>query len=123
MVGGTSGWVFGMSSVAGYVSGGSCAEGSDTNVASNDGSGADGSVVGSGLGGGGGDGEWLGVIGVVGMWLGVGSSICGVEPSWMLENRSSISLLISPMFSSSSFLAGSLAGGGGAMSVGVKDEV
>ena len=100
----------------------------DTYVAGIDGSGkggsgADGSVVGSGLGGGGDDGEWSGVIGVVGMWSGVRSLICGGEPSGMSKNRSSISRLISSMFYSSPFLAGSLAGGGGAMSVGVKDEV
>ena len=75
------------------------------------------------LGGSCGNGEWSGVIGVVGMWSSVGSSICGGEPSRMLENRSSISRLISSMFSSSLFLAGSLAGGGGVMSVRVKDEV
>ena len=61
MVSGTSGWVFGMSSVAGCVSRGFCAEGSDTDVACTDasskgGSSADGSISGSGLGGGGGDG-------------------------------------------------------------------
>ena len=53
----------------------------------------------------------------------VGSSICEGEPSAMSENRPLISRLISSMFSSSPFLAISLAGGGGAMSVGVKDEV
>ena len=75
------------------------------------------------MGGGGGHGEWSGLIGMLQMWSGVGSSICGGEPSGMLENRSSISWLISSIFSSSPFLAGSLAGGGGAVSVGVKDEV
>ena len=124
----TSGWVSWMSSAAGCVSSEFCAEGSDTDIAGTDGlgrggSGANGSVAGFGLGGGGGDGEWLGVIGVVGMWSGVGSSICGGEPSGMSENRSSISRLIFSMFSSSPFLAGSLVGGWGAVSVGVKDEV
>ena len=53
----------------------------------------------------------------------VGSSICEGEPSAMLENRSLISRLISSMFSSSPFLAISSVGGGGVMSIGVKDEV
>ena len=114
--------------MVGCVSGGFCAKGLDTDVAGTDGcskggSGADGLVAGSGLGGGGGDGEWSCVIGVVGMWSCVEYSICGGEPSRMSENRLSISRLISSMFSSSPFLAGSLASGGGAMSVGVKDEV
>ena len=96
MVSGTSSWVCGMSSAAGCVSGGFCAEGSDTDVAGTDGpgrggSGADGSVAGFGLGGGGGDGEWSGVIGVVGMWSGVGSSNCWGESSGMSKNRLSIS--------------------------------
>ena len=127
MVSGTSGWVSWMSSAAGCVSGGFCAEGLDIDVAGTDGcskggSGGDGLVAGSGLGGGG-DGEWSGVIVEVGMWSDVGFSICGGEPSGMSENKSSISQLISSMFSSSSFLVGSLTGGGGVMSVGVKDEV
>ena len=63
------------------------------------------------------------MIGVVEMWSDVGFSIFGGEPSGMSENKSSISRLISSMFSSSSFLASSLVSGGGAMSVGVKDEV
>ena len=76
-----------MSSAAGCVSGGFCVEGLDTDVVGTDGSGkgdsgADGSVAGSGLGGGG-DGEWSGVIGVVGMWSNVRSSIFGGEPSGM----------------------------------------
>ena len=117
-----------MSSIARCVSSGFFAEGSDTDVVGTDGSGkgdsgADGSVAGSGLGGGGGDGEWSGVIGVVGMWSGVRSSTCGGESSGMLENRLLISWLISSRFSSSPSLAGSLTGGGGAMLVGVKDEV
>ena len=67
-----------MSSVAGCVPSGFSAESSDIDVAGTNflgkgGSGAYGSVVGSGLGDGGGDGEWLGVIGVVGMWSNVGS--------------------------------------------------
>ena len=58
--------------VAGCVSGGFFTEGPDTDVVGTDGccrggSGAAGSVAGSGLGGGGDDGEWSGVIGVVGM--------------------------------------------------------
>ena len=73
IVGRTSGLICGMSFVARCVSGGFCAEGSDADVVGTDGCckgglGAVGSVVGSGLGGGGGDGEWLGVISVVGMW-------------------------------------------------------
>ena len=96
MVRETSGWVCRMSVSIGCVSGGFCTDGLDTDVVGTDGcggggSGAAGSVAGSGLGGGGGDGEWSGVIGVVGMWSGDGSSICGVEPSGMLNNRSSIS--------------------------------
>ena len=87
------------------------------------GSGADSLVIGSGLGGGGGDGEWSGVIGVVRMWSGDGSSICGGEPSGMSENRLSISRLISSMFSSSSYLTGSLEGGRLSMSVGMRDVV
>ena len=74
-----------MSSAAGCVSGGFCAKGSNTNIASIDGCGkgglgAYGLVASFGLGGGGGDGEWSGVIGVVGMWSDVRSSICGVNP-------------------------------------------
>ena len=127
MVRGIFGWGYRVSSTAGCVSGGFCAEGSNTDVVGTDGCGRGGSnagglVASSGLGGGG-DGEWSGVIGVVEMWSGVRSSICGGEPSWMSENMSSISRLISSMFSSSPFLDGSLAGGGGAVSVGVKDEV
>ena len=79
MVGGTFGWVCGMSAAARCVSGGFCIEGLDTYVVGTEGCGrgglgADGSVAGSGLGGGGGDGdgEWLGVVGVVGMYSDVG---------------------------------------------------
>ena len=75
------------------------------------------------MGGGGGDGEWSGVIRVVGMWSGDGSSICRGETSRMSENSSSIYRLISSMFSSSSFLVGSLVGGGLSMSVGMMDVV
>ena len=67
-----------MGSVAGCVSGGFGTNGS-------------GFVRGSGLGSGGGDGEWLGVIGVVRIWpVGVGSSTCGGESSGLSENRLSI---------------------------------
>ena len=76
-----------------------------------------------GGGGGGGDGEWSGVIGVVGMCSGVESLICGGEPSGMSENSLSISQFISSMFYSYSFLVGPLAGGGGSGLVGMKDEV
>ena len=59
MVGGASGWISWVSFAAGCVSGGFCAKGS----------GIDDSRFGkgSGLGSGGGDGEWSGVIGVVGI--------------------------------------------------------
>ena len=63
-----------MSSATGCVSGGFCAEGSST----------DGSRFGKGygLGSGGGDGEWLGVIGVVGILsFDDGSSTSGGESS------------------------------------------
>ena len=128
MVRGTSGWVCGMSIVAGCVSGGFCIDGADTDVVGTGGcggggSGATGSVAGSGLGSGGGEGEWSGVIGVVGMWSGVRSSICGGYPSGTSKNRSSISRLISSMFSSSPSLAGSLEVGRVAMSVGTRDVV
>ena len=128
MVSGTSGWVSWMSSAAGCVSGGFCAEGLDTNISGTDGLGKGGSgvdvlVVGSGLGSGGGDGEWSGVIGVVGMWSGVGSSTCGGESSGTSENKLSITRFISSKFSSSTSLAGSLANGGCGMSARIKDEV
>ena len=46
---------------------------------------------GSGLGSGGGDGEWSGVIGVIGILsVDVGSSTSGGELSGSLENRLSI---------------------------------
>ena len=62
---------------------------------------------------GGGDGEWSGVIGVVGIWsLGVGSSTCGGESSMSSENKLSITRLISSWLSSSTSLVGSLANGG-----------
>ena len=117
-----------MSSTTGCVSGGFSVEGSDTDVSGVDGLGkggssAYGSGAGSGLGSGGGDGEWLSAIGVVGIWSGVGSSTCGGESYGTSENTLSITRLISSMFSSSLSLASSLAGGGGAMSIGVKDEV
>ena len=123
MVDGTSGWGCGVKTAAGCVSGGFCAEGLDTDVVGTDGCGRGGSVGGSGLGSSGGDGEWSGVIGVVGMWLGDGSSISRGEPSGMSENSSSISPFISCMFSSSSFPVSSLAGGGLSMSVGMMDVV
>ena len=100
-----------MSSVAGCVSGGFGTDGS-------------GFGKGSRLGGGGGDGEWLGVIGVVGIFsVNVGSSTSGGESSRLSENRLSITRCISSKLSSSSSLAGSLANGGHGMSRGIKDEV
>ena len=63
------------------------------------------------------------MIGVVGMWSGDGSSICGGENFRMSKNSSSISRFISSMFSSSSFPINSLAGGGLSMSVGMMDVV
>ena len=109
-----------MSSTAGCVSGGFCVEGSDIDVSGVDGLGKGGSVLGSG----GGDGEWSGIIGVVGIWsVGVGSSNCGGESFGSSENRLSISRLISSRFSSSTSLFGSLANKGYEMSVGIKDEV
>ena len=113
-----------MSSTAGCVSGGFCAEDSDTNVSGADGLGKGGSGAGSGLGSGGGDGEWSSVIGVVGILsVGVRSSTCGGESSGSSENRFSITRLISSRFSSSTSLAGSFPNGGGGMSAGIKDEV
>ena len=112
-----------MSSAAGCVSGGFCVEGSDTDVSGAYGSSKSGSGADSGLGSGGGDGEWLDVIGVVGMWSGVRSSNCGGESSGMSENRLSITRLISSRFSCSPSLAGSLVGGGCEMSKGIMDEV
>ena len=114
MVGVTSSWISWVSSTARCVSRGFCA----------DGSGAEGSSASSGLGSGGGDGEWSGVIGVVGIWLvGVGSLTCGGEYSGSLENRLSITRLISSKFSSSTSLVGLLANGGCGMSARIKNEV
>ena len=77
-----------------------------------------------GLGSGHGDGEWSGVIGVVGILsVGVESSTCGGESSRLSKNRLSITQLISSRFSSSTSLAGSSPNGGCRMSVGIKDEV
>ena len=79
---------------------------------------------GFGLGGGGGDDEWSSVIGVVGILsVDVGSSTSGGESSGSLENRLSITWLISSRLSSSMSLASSLAGGGCDMSKGIMDEV
>ena len=79
---------------------------------------------GSGLGSGGGDGEWSGVIGVVGILsVGGGSSTSGGELSRSLENKLSITWLISSRLSSSTSLAGSLGNGGCGMSKGIMDEV
>ena len=81
---------------------------------------------GSGLGSGGGDvdGEWFGVIGVVGILsVDVGSSTSGGELSGSSENRLSITWLISSRLSSSTSLNGSLVGGGCELSKGIMDEV
>ena len=100
-----------MSSIAGCVSRGFGTDGSRFGK-------------GSGLGSGGGDGEWSGVIGVVGIFsVDVGSSTSGGESSGSSENRLSITRLISSKLSSSTSLAGSLANGGCGMSTGIKDEV
>ena len=88
--------------------------------------GTDGSGFGKGsrLGSGGGDGEWSGVIGVVGIWsLGVGSSTCGGESSGSSENKLSITRLISSWLSSSTSLPGSLDNVRGGMFAGIRDEV
>ena len=88
------------------------------------GSGVEGSGVDSRLGSGGGDGEWSGVIGVVGIWsVGVESLTCGGESYGFSENRLSITQLISSRFSSSMSLSRSLANGGCGMSARIKDEV
>ena len=99
-----------MSSTAGCVSGGFC---------------ADGSCKGFRLGSGGGDGEWSSVIGVVGILLvNSGSSNYGGELVGSSENRLSITWLISSWLSSSTSLAGSLAGGGCEISKAwIMDEV
>ena len=110
-----------MSSAARCVTGGFCIEGSGT-----DGSGTNGSRFskGYGSGSGGGDGEWLGVIGVVGILsVDVGSSTSGGESSGSSKNRLSITWLISSMLSSSTFIVGSLASGGCGMPKGIMDEV
>ena len=124
MVGVTFGWISCVSSIAGCVSGGFLVEGLGTDVSGAVGWGKGGSGTDSGLGSGGGDGEWSGVIGVVGIWsLGVGSSTCGGESSGSSENRLSITRLNSSRFSSSTSLSSSLANGGGGMSARIKDEV
>ena len=70
-----------------------------------DGSGC-GNVSGLEIGGGDGDGEWSGVIGVVGILLvDVGSSNYGGELSRSLENRLLITWLISSKLSSSTYIA------------------
>ena len=80
--------------------------------------------TGSRLGSGGGNGEWSGVIGVVGILsVGVGSSTCGGESSRSSENSLSITQLIYSRFSSSTSLSSSLANGGCGMLEGIKDEV
>ena len=119
MVGGNSGWISWVSSAAGCVSGVFCTKGSGA-----DGLGTDVSRFGkgSGLVSGGGDGEWSGVIGVVGI-LSVGSSTCGGESSGLSENRLLINWLISSKLYSSTSLTGSLANGECGMSKGIKDEV
>ena len=76
-----------MIAVAGCASGWLCTEGPDvdvvgTNGCGGGGSGANGLIIVSRLGGGGdGDGEWSGVIGLVEMWSDVRSWIYGGEPS------------------------------------------
>ena len=75
------------------------------------------------MGSGGGDGEWSGVIGVVGIWSGVESSTCGGESSGTSENRLSITRLIYSRFSSSTSLSSSLSNGWCGMLAGIKDEV
>ena len=81
---------------------------------------------GSGLGNGGGygDGEWSGVIGVVGILsVDVRFLTSGGESSRSLENRLSITRLISSRLYSSTSLVVSLANGGCGMSKGIMDEV
>ena len=79
---------------------------------------------GFGLGGGGGDDEWSSVIGVVGILsVDVGSSTSSGESSGSSENRLSITKLIYSRLSSSTSLAGSLAGGGCETFKGIMDEV
>ena len=79
---------------------------------------------GSGLGSGGGDGEWSGVIGVVGILsLDSGYLTSGGELSMSSKNRFSITWFISSRFFSSTSLAISLANVGCRISAGIKDEV
>ena len=102
-----------MEPIAGCVSGGFDIDGS-------------GFGKGSGLGNGGvdGDGEWSGVIGVVGILsVDVWSLTSGGELSRSSENRLLITWLISVRLFSSTSLASSLANGGCGMSTGIKDEV
>ena len=109
-----------MSSTAGCVSGGFCTEGSGI-----DGSGTYGSTFGngSGLGSGGGYGEWLGVIGVVGILIdNNGLFTSSGESSRSSKNKLSITLLITSMsarLSSSIPLTSSLASGGWGLSEGI----
>ena len=87
MVEGISGWVGWMIAIAGCASGWLCTEGPDADVVGANGygrggPGAAGLIVGSGLGDGGdGIGEWSGVIGLVEIWPGVRSWICGGKSS------------------------------------------
>ena len=91
--------------------------------------GTDGSgfVRGFGLGSGGGDGEWSGVIGVVGILSdNTRLSTSGGESSRSSENKLSITLLIVAMsawLSSSIPSTGSLASGGWGLSGGIIDVV
>ena len=87
MVDDISGWVSWMIAVARCASGWLCTKGPDADVVGANGCGkggpgAAGLIAGSGLGGGGdGIGEWPGVIGLVEIWSGEGSWICGGESS------------------------------------------
>ena len=70
------------------------------------------------------NGEWSGVIGVVGVFsVNNGFSNSGGESSGLSENKLSITWLISFRLSSSASLAGLFAGGGCEMSKGIMDEV
>ena len=88
MVDGISGWAGWMTAATSCASGWLDTEGPDVDAVGNNGfGGAGSSVVGFGICsrmGGGGDviGEWSGVIGLVEIWLGEGSWICGGEFSW-----------------------------------------
>ena len=79
------------------------------------------------MGGGDGDGEWSGVIGVVGIFsVNNGSSNSGAELAGSSDSRLSITWLItkiSSWLSSSASLASSLVGKGWETSDGVNDEV